>query len=90
MNKFEIVAEIAQQTGLPRETAQRALDALTGVIASKLSSGEEVKLVGFGVFTVTRRNKRKARNPHTGAEVLIPVRNVPIFKPGKVLKEAVF
>lgn len=89
MNKSELVDAIADAADLSKASAGRALDAAVDAVASALSNGDQVSLVGFGTFSVKHRAARAGRNPQTGAEIQIKAANVPSFKAGKALKEAV-
>jgi DNA-binding protein HU-beta len=88
MNKNELVSAVAEQSKLSKADAQSAVDAVFSVIASELKKGGDVRLVGFGNFSVAKRAATTGRNPQTGAEVQIPARNVPKFTAGKGLKDA--
>ncbi|WP_063507798.1 HU family DNA-binding protein [Lactobacillus acetotolerans] len=87
-NKAELVSEVASKTKLTKKDAA-AVDAFFSSIQDNLSKGDKVQLIGFGTFEVRHRAARKGRNPQTGAEIQIPASEVPAFKPGKALKEAV-
>ncbi len=89
MNKSELIDAVAEAAGLSKADSTRALDAVLGSIADSLKKGDQVSLVGFGSFLVRHRNARTGRNPQTGAEIKIAAANVPAFKPGKALKDAV-
>jgi DNA-binding protein HU-beta len=89
MNKAELVAALAEKTNVTKAAAAENLDAVVDIITGALKSKDEVKLPGFGNFSVTARKATKGRNPATGAEIDIPARNVPKFSPGKALKDAV-
>ena len=89
MNKNELIDAIAAATDLPKSSAARALDAVVDNITESLQKGDQVSLVGFGTFLVKNRNARTGRNPKPGAAIEIAASNVPSFKPGKALKEAV-
>lgn len=89
MNKNDLVAAAADKAGITKAQAGEAVDAVFDSITSTLKNGDDVRLVGFGTFAVTRRKASKGRNPATGAEIDIPASNVPKFKPGKQLKDAV-
>ncbi len=89
MNKNELVAAVADKAGMAKGDAGSAVEAVFETITSELKKGGDVRLVGFGNFTVSRREASKGRNPSTGAEVDIPARNVPKFSAGKGLKDAV-
>ncbi|RLQ87343.1 HU family DNA-binding protein [Notoacmeibacter ruber] len=89
MNKNELVASVAEKTNMSKSEAGDAVDAVFETIQSELGKGGDIRLVGFGNFSVTRREASKGRNPQTGAEVDIPARNVPKFTAGKGLKDSV-
>jgi DNA-binding protein HU-beta len=89
MNKSELIAKVATDTRLTRGEAEEVVDATIENIIKALMDGDDVRLMGFGVFTVTRREAGKARNPKTGKIIKMPASNRPRFKPGKLLKEAV-
>ena len=89
MNKNELVSAVAEKAGISKGDAQSAVDAVFAVISNELKAGGDVRLVGFGNFSVSRREASTGRNPQTGAEVQIPARNVPKFTAGKGLKDAV-
>ena len=89
MNKTELVAEIAKNTGLTKTDSERAIEAFLNAIAATLKKGDEDRLVGFGTFSVTAREATTGRNPRTGEEIKIPASKQPKFKAGKALKDAV-
>ncbi len=89
MNKNDLIAAVASASGLSKADAAQAVDATFSQITSTLKGGGEVRLVGFGTFSVSRRRASQGRNPQTGAPIQIPASTVPKFKPGKSLKEAV-
>jgi DNA-binding protein HU-beta len=89
MNKQDIIAKIAKDTGLPKTTAAAAVDSIIDGITRSLKKGDSVSFVGFGTFKVSNRKARLARNPQTGAAIKIPKRRVPKFSAGKALKQAV-
>ncbi len=89
LNKNDLVAAIASRTGLSKSDAAKAVDGITASITSALQSGTEVRLVGFGTFSVSHRNATTGRNPRTGERIQIAATNVPKFKSGKALKAAV-
>ncbi len=80
---------MASNTGLSKSDAAKAVDGITAAITSALQSGTEVRLVGFGTFSVSHRKATTGRNPRTGERIEISARNVPKFKSGKALKAAV-
>jgi DNA-binding protein HU-beta len=89
VNKTELIDAIATAADLPKASAGRALDAVVESITEALTKGDQVSLVGFGTFSVKHRNARSGRNPQTGATIEIKASNVPGFKAGKALKDAV-
>ena len=89
MNKTELVAAIADEAGLSKKDAEKALKAFTDVVTEELKKGEKVQLVGFGTFEVSERAAREGRNPQTGAAMKIAASKAPKFKAGKALKDAV-
>lgn len=89
MNKASLVRNVANEAGLTKKDATAAVDAVFSTISASLAKGEPVQLIGFGKFEVRRRAARKGRNPQTGAEIQIPAADVPAFKAGKDLKEAI-
>ncbi|MDC0197750.1 HU family DNA-binding protein [Candidatus Thioglobus sp.] len=89
MNKSDLVAVIADNSGLSKADAARALEATTIAISSALASGDSVAITGFGSFLVRARAARTGRNPQTGAAIQISASNAPAFKAGKLLKESV-
>ena len=89
MNKQELIGQVADSTGLSRGDALRAVEAVFDTISAALKRGDEVRLVGFGTFTCSRRKASTGRNPRTGEPMQIKATSQPKFRPGKVLKDAV-
>ena len=89
MNKAQLVARVARDTGLTRKDVLRVLDGVLEVIGRALKKGEPVKLVDVGTFLVTRRKPRAAHNPHTGEAMRVPARRAPRFSAGKGLRAIV-
>ncbi len=89
MNKAELVGLVADQAGLSKADAGKAVEAVLGGITSALAGGDSVSLVGFGTFSVAERGPRTARNPRTGETIDVPASKAPKFKAGKALKDAV-
>lgn len=89
MNKAELVARVARDSGLTKAAATRAIDALLDNVTRTLKKRDKVTLVGFGTFTVSRRRARAGRNPRTGAVLKIAARRAPKFTAGKELKDAI-
>ena len=89
MNKSELIDAVAKQADLPKTKAQTALEAVIDCIKASLKKGDEVRLVGFGTFSVSKRAATTGRNPRTGEAIKIPASKRPTFKAGKELKDAV-
>ncbi|MEQ8194422.1 MAG: HU family DNA-binding protein [Rhodospirillales bacterium] len=89
MNKNDLIATVASNTGLSKADATKAVDGVFDAITDSLKSKTEVRLVGFGTFSVSRRAATTGRNPRTGESISIPASNQPKFKAGKALKDSV-
>ena len=89
MNKQELIAKVAKDTGSSKAGAAAAVDSLIDGISKSLKKGDSITFVGFGTFKTANRKARTARNPQTGASIKIPKRRVPRFAAGKALKQAV-
>ncbi|MEL0107803.1 MAG: HU family DNA-binding protein [Rhodospirillales bacterium] len=89
MNKNDLIATVANNTGLSKADSTKAVDGVIDAIIDSLKTKTEVRLVGFGTFSVSRRAATTGRNPRTGEAIQIPASNQPKFKAGKALKEAV-
>ena len=89
MNKTELVAAIAEKTGLTKKDAEGAVKAFTDTVAEQLKAGDKIQLVGFGTFEVSERPEREGRNPQTGETMKIAACKAPKFKAGKALKDAI-
>ena len=89
MNKNELISAIANETGLTKTDTAKALDAFVTCVTKSMKKADEVRLVGFGTFSVSKRAATTGRNPRTGAAIKIPARKVAKFKAGKSLQEAV-
>tara|TARA_R110000772_G_scaffold231592_2_gene342609 strand:- start:86105 stop:86476 length:372 start_codon:yes stop_codon:yes gene_type:complete len=89
LNKNDLIAAVANSTGLSKSDSASAVDSVFDAIAGALKGGDEVRLVGFGTFSVTKRAATTGRNPRTGESIQIPASNQPKFKAGKGLKDAV-
>ncbi len=89
MNRTELIASIAEKSGITKKDAEAVLTATIDSITDALKKGDKVQLVGFGSFEVRERAARKGRNPSSGAEITIPAAKTPAFKAGKALKDAV-
>ena len=89
MNKNDLVAAVAASTRLSKADSANAVDSVIDAITGSLQSGEEVRLVGFGTFSVANRAVSEGRNPRTGERISIAASRQPKFKAGKALKDAV-
>jgi DNA-binding protein HU-beta len=89
VNKNELVDAVASAASLKKSEATKAVDAVFDSITDSLKKGDEVRLVGFGTFTVSKRNASEGRNPRTGEKIQIAASKQPKFKAGKGLKDAV-
>ncbi len=89
MNKSEFVDAVASKADLTKADAAKAVDAMLESVTEVLKEGEQLTLVGFGTFLVRHREARQGRNPRTGGTIEIKASNVPAFKAGKSLKDAV-
>ncbi|EEG34678.1 DNA-binding protein HU [Neisseria flavescens NRL30031/H210] len=88
VNKSELIEAIAQEAGISKSAAQKALDATTNAVTNALKNGDTVTLVGFGTFYVGERAERQGRNPKTGEPLTIAAAKTPKFRAGKALKDA--
>ena len=89
MNKKELIESISGAADISKAAAEKALNGTLAAIAEALKKGDKVTLVGFGTFSVVKRNARKGRNPQTGQPIKIAAKKVVKFSVGKKLKEAV-
>lgn len=89
MNKNDLIGVVAEKANVTKAQAGDAVDAVFDAITGSLKKGDEVRLVGFGTFSVSKRKASVGRNPATGAEINIPESNQAKFKPGKGLKDAI-
>ena len=89
MNKVELVAAVAEKSGLAKKDAEKAVAAVLESVVDAVASGDTVQLVGFGTFEVRSREQRTGRNPRTKEAIVIPASKQPVFKAGKAFKDAV-
>jgi len=89
MNKPELIAAVAEKTGMKKKDVEAMLDAFVEVVKETLKKGDKVALIGFGTWATRERAKRNGVNPRTGKKISIPAKVVPYFKVGKELKDAV-
>ena len=89
MNKTELIERIAEEAEVPKGEAQKQFEAFEQVVTEALKGGEEVRITGFGKFSVRERKARESRNPQTGQKMKIPASKIPAFSAGNALKEAI-
>ena len=89
MNKTELIAAVAEKTGLTKKDAERVINATVETITASLAKGEKVAVSGFGNFEVKNREARVGRNPRTKETIQIPATKTPVFKAAKALKDTV-
>jgi DNA-binding protein HU-beta len=86
MNKAELIEKLSKDVALTKADTERVLDAFIETVRSSVKKGDEVKLVGFGTFTKSKRKARTGRNPQTGKAIKIPAAWYPKFRPGSEFK----
>lgn len=89
MNKNELIKKIGENEGFALKTVENFINAFITTVSDALKKKKKVTLVGFGTFSVAHRKQKQGVNPKTGAKITIKAKNVPVFKPGKALKELV-
>ena len=89
MNKAELINAAAEKANLSKKDTENAINAALEVISAALADGDKIQLVGFGAFEVKSRAERTGRNPKTKESIKIPASKVPVFKPGKALKDSI-
>ena len=89
MNKTELVAVVAEKSGITKKDAERVVSATFETITAQLMKGEKVQISGFGIFEVKEREARVGRNPRTKESIEIPASKAPAFKPSKALKDTI-
>lgn len=90
MNKSQLVKSMSKKSKLTQKDCKVCLEALTKIIEQSLKTGENINLVGFGKFDIKYRNSRNLFNPYTKKNIMLPASKMPVFKPGKTLKEAIY
>ncbi len=89
MNKTELIAAVAQKTGMTKKDAERVINATIETVETSLVKGDKVSISGFGIFEVKARDARVGRNPRTKETIQIPATRLPVFKASKALKETI-
>lgn len=88
MNKTELIAAVAEKTGLSKKDADNAVNVLLSTIVETVAKDEKVQIVGFGTFELRSRSERQGRDPRTNSPITIPASRVPAFKAGKAFKDS--
>lgn len=88
MNKTELLGKLSEKTDFTKADSEKFLSAFTETLFEHIDDADGVRLVGFGTFKTADRKARTARNPQTGAEIKVPARKVPVFRPSSTLKDA--
>ena len=89
MNKTELIAKVAEKTGMTKKDAERVINATLESVTASLVAGDKVQVSGFGIFEIKAREARVGRNPRTKETIQIPATRLPVFKASKALKDAV-
>ena len=89
MNKTELIAAVAEQSGLTKKNAEKAVSATIDTIINSVANNEKIQIAGFGTFEQRQRDARTGCDPRTGNRIEIPASKVPAFKAGKGFKDAV-
>ncbi|HHW17399.1 MAG TPA: HU family DNA-binding protein [Firmicutes bacterium] len=89
MNKTELIAKVAQAAGMTKKDTEKVINSFIDVVQDALAQGDTVAILGFGTFLARERPAREGRNPRTGEPIQIPAGKVPVFRPGRVLRESV-
>ena len=89
MNKAELVSQVASSGSSTQVTAEKVINAMLQSITASIQKGNDVRLLGFGTFTIKQRPAKAGRNPRTGVAIQIPAKRVVRFRPGKIIEEAV-
>jgi len=89
MTKQDLVNKVAEAADISKKKSAEVVDALLEAISEALDAGEKVSLIGFGTFEVRQRAAREGRNPQTNEPISIAAKKVPVFRPGKALRERI-
>ncbi len=89
MTKQDLITQVASNTGLSKKQTSEVIDDIVDAISKALASGEKVSLIGFGTFETRKRAAREGRNPQTNKPIRIAAKTVPVFRPGKALRDNV-
>lgn len=89
MNKTELIAAVAEKSGMSKKDAEAVINATVETLTDAMVKGDRVQLSGFGIFETKKRDARVGRNPRTKEAIQIPATTLPVFKASKTLKDAV-
>ncbi len=89
MNKTELIGKVAERAGMTKKDTEKVVNTLIDVVQDTLGKGDTVAILGFGTFLSRERPAREGRNPRTGETIQIPASRVPVFRPGRGLKDSV-
>lgn len=89
MNKTELIGKVAEVSGMTKKDTEKVINAFIDVVEGALAQGDTVAILGFGTFLARERPAREGRNPRTGDPIHIPAAKVPVFRPGRTLRESV-
>lgn len=89
MNKTELIGKVAEVSGMTKKDTEKVINAFIDVVEGALAQGDTVAILGFGTFLARERPAREGRNPRTGDPIQIPAAKVPVFRPGRTLRESV-
>ena len=89
MNKTELIAKVAEQANMTKKDTERFVNTFIDVVETTLAAGDTVAILGFGTFLSRERAAREGRNPRTGEAIQIPASKVPVFRPGRGLRDSV-
>lgn len=88
MNKTELIQRVSEVSGLTKKDTEKVINSFVDVVQEALAKGDTVSILGFGTFLVRERPEREGRNPRTGEPITIPAARVPVFRPGRGLRES--
>ncbi|MGI6642957.1 MAG: HU family DNA-binding protein [Bacillota bacterium] len=89
MNKTELVGKVAERAGLTKKDTEKVVNSFIDVVQDTLAKGDTVAILGFGTFLARERPAREGRNPRTGETIQIPASRVPVFRPGRGLRDSI-
>jgi len=89
MNKTELIGKVAQTAGMKKKDTEKVINSFIDVVKDALAQGDTVTILGFGTFLARERAAREGRNPRTGEPIQIPATRVPVFRPGRALRDSV-